>query len=162
MVVPTATVIPGSDPPGISGLTTIRPESYRQHPHRPVSRLRRRMLPLPARRGAPPSTLDWAHSRHSRAQAGFRQIRVTDTTENTARIAKQWHHAREKRKEEPAAAEGNINFEGLQQFLSCTHTLAGKTRLLRNLDSASKELRDDLIQRIWELMVSEVLLDALR
>jgi hypothetical protein len=45
-------------------------------------------------------------------RAGFRQIRVTDTTENAARIAKQWHHAREKRKEELVAAEGNINFEG--------------------------------------------------
>jgi hypothetical protein len=93
-------------------------------------------------------------------QAGFRQIRVTDTTENAARIAKQWHHAREKRKEEPAAAEGNINFEGLQRFLSCIHTLTGEKRLLRNLYSASKELRGDLIQRLWKRIVSEVLDDA--
>jgi len=31
-------------------------------------------------------------------RAGFRQIRVTDTTESAARVAKHWHHAREKGK----------------------------------------------------------------
>jgi SAM-dependent methyltransferase len=71
-------------------------------------------------------------------RAGFRQIRVTDTTANAARIAKQWHQAREKRKEELVAAEGNINFEGLQRFLSCVHILTGEKRLLRYLYFASK------------------------
>ena len=73
-------------------------------------------------------------------RAGFCQIRVTDTTESAARIAKQWHHAREKRKEELVAAEGNINFEGLQRFLSCVHILTGEKRLLRYLYFASKGL----------------------
>jgi ubiquinone/menaquinone biosynthesis C-methylase UbiE len=72
-------------------------------------------------------------------RAGFRQVRVTDTTESAARIAKRWHHAREKRKEELVAAEGNINFEELQRFLSCVHTLTGQKRLLRYLYFASKE-----------------------
>jgi hypothetical protein len=72
-------------------------------------------------------------------RAGFRQIRVTDTTESAARVAKQWHHAREKRKEELVAAEGNINFEGLQRFLSCVYTLMGEKRLLRYLYFASKD-----------------------
>jgi SAM-dependent methyltransferase len=71
-------------------------------------------------------------------RAGLRQIRVTDTTESAARIAKQWHHAREKRKEELVAAEGNISFEGLQRFLSCVHILTGEKRLLRYLYFASK------------------------
>jgi ubiquinone/menaquinone biosynthesis C-methylase UbiE len=71
-------------------------------------------------------------------RVGFRQIRVTDTTESAARIAKQWHHAREKRKEKLVAAEGNINFEGLQRFLSCVHILTGEKRLLRYLYFASK------------------------
>jgi SAM-dependent methyltransferase len=71
-------------------------------------------------------------------RAGFRQIRVTDTTESAARIAKQWHHAREKRKEELVAAEGTISFEGLQRFLSCVHILTGEKRLLRYLYFASK------------------------
>ena len=72
-------------------------------------------------------------------RAGFRQIRVTDTTESAARVAKRWHLAREKRREELVAVEGNINFEGLQRFLSCVHTLTGERRLLRYLYFASKD-----------------------
>jgi SAM-dependent methyltransferase len=49
-------------------------------------------------------------------RAKFRHLRVQDTTESAARIAKQWYYAREKRKEELVAAEGNTNFEGLQRF----------------------------------------------
>ena len=71
-------------------------------------------------------------------QAGFRQIRKTDTTESAARVAKRWHDAREKRKEELVAAEGNINFEGLQRFLSCVYTLTSEKRLLRYLYFARK------------------------
>jgi ubiquinone/menaquinone biosynthesis C-methylase UbiE len=77
-------------------------------------------------------------------RARFRDIRIQDTTESAARIAKQWYQAREKRKEELVAAEGNTNFEGLQQFLSCVHVLTSEKRLLRYLYVASKETRDDL------------------
>jgi SAM-dependent methyltransferase len=73
-------------------------------------------------------------------RAGFRHIRVTDTTGSAARIAKQWHHAREKRKEELVAVEGSTNFEGLQRFLSCVHTLTSEKRLLRYLYFATKHL----------------------
>jgi ubiquinone/menaquinone biosynthesis C-methylase UbiE len=72
-------------------------------------------------------------------RAGFRLIRVIDTTESAARIAMQWHHAREKRREALVAMEGNINFEGLQQFLSCVHLMACEKRLLRYLYFASKD-----------------------
>jgi ubiquinone/menaquinone biosynthesis C-methylase UbiE len=71
-------------------------------------------------------------------QAGFHRICVTDTTESASRVAKQWHRAREKRKEELVAAEGNINFEGLQRFLSCVHILSSEKRLLRYLYFANK------------------------
>jgi hypothetical protein len=71
-------------------------------------------------------------------RAEFRHIRVEDTTENAARIAKQWYDAREKRKEELVAAEGNTNFEGLQRFLSCVYMLTSEKRLLRYLYVASK------------------------
>ena len=71
-------------------------------------------------------------------RAGFRQIRVIDTTERAERIAKQWHQAREGRKQELVAMEGNINFDGLQRFLSCVHTLTSEKRLLRYLYFASK------------------------
>jgi ubiquinone/menaquinone biosynthesis C-methylase UbiE len=71
-------------------------------------------------------------------QARFRQTRTTDTTENAAGVAKRWHDAREKRKEELIATEGNLNFDGLQRFLSCVHTLMSEKRLLRYLYFASK------------------------
>ena len=66
-------------------------------------------------------------------QAGVRKIRATDTTENAACIAKKWHEAREKRKNELVALEGATNFEGLQAFLSCVHSLTAERRLLRFL-----------------------------
>lgn len=71
-------------------------------------------------------------------QAGFSQVRSTDTTENAARISKKWHDAREKRKKELVAAEGVPTFEGLQRFLSCVHTLTSERRLLRYLYFARK------------------------
>ena len=71
-------------------------------------------------------------------RAGFRQIRATDTTESAARIAKQWHQARERRRQELVAMEGDVNFEGLQRFLSCVHILTSEKRLLRYLYFASK------------------------
>jgi SAM-dependent methyltransferase len=77
-------------------------------------------------------------------RAKFRHIRVKDTTEGAARIAKQWYCARDKRKEDLVEAEGDINFEGLQRFLSCVHTLTNERRLLRYLYVANKEFRDDL------------------
>ena len=72
-------------------------------------------------------------------RAGFRQISATDTTANAAFIAKRWHDAREKRKEELIAAEGLSNFQGLQRFLSCVQTLTNERRLLRYLYVATKE-----------------------
>jgi hypothetical protein len=71
-------------------------------------------------------------------QVGFCGIRTTDTTENAARIAKKRHDAREKWKQELVTAEGQANFDGLQKFLSCVHTLTGEKRLLRYLYLASK------------------------
>jgi SAM-dependent methyltransferase len=72
------------------------------------------------------------------ARAGFCHIHATDTTDSAARIAQRWHHAREKRKEELVAAEGNTNFEGLQRFLSCVQLLTSERRLLRFVYIASK------------------------
>jgi SAM-dependent methyltransferase len=71
-------------------------------------------------------------------QARFSEVRTTDTTENAARISRKWHDAREKRKEELVAIEGNANFDGLQRFLSCVHTLTSERRLLRYLYFAIK------------------------
>jgi len=72
-------------------------------------------------------------------RAGFRQLRVTDTTESTSRIAKRWQDAREKRELELVVVEGKTNFEGLQRFLDCVHVLTRERRLLRYLYVATKE-----------------------
>ena len=65
-------------------------------------------------------------------RAGFKRVRVIDTTESAAKIANRWRQAREKRKAELTALEGN-NFEGLQRFLLCVHNLTAERRLLRYL-----------------------------
>lgn len=72
-------------------------------------------------------------------QAGFQETRAVDTTENAARISKKWHEARERRRKELVALEGTANFEGLQAFLSCVHTLTAERRLLRYLYVAEKD-----------------------
>jgi SAM-dependent methyltransferase len=71
---------------------------------------------------------------------GFSEIKTTDTSGNAANIAKRWHDAREKRKADLIAAEGDANFDGLQRFLSCVHTITGERRLRRYLYSASKPI----------------------
>jgi SAM-dependent methyltransferase len=71
-------------------------------------------------------------------RAGFREVRATDTTESAASIAKNWHQAREKWRNELVAIEGTSNFEALQGFLSCVHSLTAERRLLRYLYVADK------------------------
>jgi SAM-dependent methyltransferase len=71
-------------------------------------------------------------------QAGFREVQATDTTENAASIAKKWHQAREKRRQDLIALEGTSNFDGLQAFLSCVHNLTAERRLLRYVYVADK------------------------
>jgi ubiquinone/menaquinone biosynthesis C-methylase UbiE len=71
--------------------------------------------------------------------AGFRLMNVTDTSEQAAEIAKRWREARERAKDTLSAAEGVANFEGLQRFLACVHTLTSEKRLLRCVYLARKE-----------------------
>ena len=71
--------------------------------------------------------------------AGFRVINVIDTSEEAAGIAKRWRAAREKSKDGLVAAEGLANFEGLQRFLACVHTLTFQKRLLRFVYLARKQ-----------------------
>lgn len=72
------------------------------------------------------------------AEAGFRLISATDTTQNAAHISKRWHDARAKRRDNLISIEGTPNFEGVQQFLSTVHTLTSERRLLRFLYVAEK------------------------
>jgi SAM-dependent methyltransferase len=71
--------------------------------------------------------------------SGLHLLNVSDTTLNAATIAKRWHDAREKRRNDLTAAEGAMNFEGVQRFLSCVRTLTEERRLLRRVYLARKE-----------------------
>ncbi len=61
----------------------------------------------------------------------FSIIKTEDGTENMDLIAKRWHDAREKHKEELVKIEGEKNYGGLQRFLWVTHRLAHERRMSR-------------------------------
>lgn len=71
-------------------------------------------------------------------QAGFRLLKAEDTTKNARDIAQRWRMARERRKQDLVAIEGEANYAGLQRFLACVHRLTGGRRLLRRLYLARK------------------------
>jgi SAM-dependent methyltransferase len=70
--------------------------------------------------------------------AGFRLLEKTDTSQDAAEIARRWRDARESRRQAIQAIEGPSNFDGVQRFLSCVHTLCSEKRLLRLLYTAEK------------------------
>ena len=63
--------------------------------------------------------------------AGFKLIVSHDETAAAETIARNWHAAREQHREELVTREGATNFEGLQRFLACVHTLSAERRLSR-------------------------------
>ena len=71
--------------------------------------------------------------------AGFRLVSATDTSDAAAGIAQRWREAREKRRADLIGTEGQDNFEGLQRFLACVHTVTSEKRLLRCVYLARKE-----------------------
>lgn len=78
------------------------------------------------------------HNERLIEQAGFRLLEATDTTANAAAIAQRWQAARSHHRDALIAIEDAANFEGLQQFLACVHTLCSERRLLRYLYVAEK------------------------
>jgi SAM-dependent methyltransferase len=75
---------------------------------------------------------------HLLVEAGFSVLSATDTTANAAAISARWREARANSTDQLIAIEGESNFEGLQQFLSCVHELTSERRLLRYLYVAQK------------------------
>ncbi|HKU61833.1 MAG TPA: class I SAM-dependent methyltransferase [Gemmatimonadales bacterium] len=63
--------------------------------------------------------------------AGFEIIAVHDVTANAAQVASRWHDARAHHRADLVAREGEPNFEGLQRFLRCVHTVSMERRLSR-------------------------------
>ena len=64
-------------------------------------------------------------------EAGFEIVNFEDLTPAAAEISKRWHDAREKHRDAMIKIEGEENFNGLQAFLSCVHTLTAERRLSR-------------------------------
>ena len=64
-------------------------------------------------------------------EVGFEIVSVEDLTPAAADISKRWHDAREKHRDAIIKIEGEENFNGLQEFLWCVHTLTSEKRLLR-------------------------------
>jgi SAM-dependent methyltransferase len=71
-------------------------------------------------------------------RSGFRLLEVRDATEAVASVSNRWRTARARRREELVALEGEEKFDGLQQFLTAVHTLAGERRLSRFMYLAEK------------------------
>jgi SAM-dependent methyltransferase len=65
------------------------------------------------------------------ADAGFRLLRCEDLTENMATMARRWHDARARFRDQLATDEGEAIFEGVQGFLWTCHLLAREGRLSR-------------------------------
>lgn len=78
------------------------------------------------------------HNEELLQHAGFRLIEARETTDHAAGIAERWRNARDEHRDALIVAEGEANFIGVQQFLSCVHTLTSERRLLRFLYTAQK------------------------
>jgi SAM-dependent methyltransferase len=71
-------------------------------------------------------------------EAGFEIVSIEDVTANAATVAGRWHDARERQREVLVTREGQANFDGLQKFLSCVHTVSEQRRLSRFAYRAQK------------------------
>jgi SAM-dependent methyltransferase len=73
------------------------------------------------------------------AQAGFEVLSSVDLTAGPAGISKRWHDARAQKCDDLIQIEGERNFEGLQKFLVCVHTVSKERRLSRFMYLANKQ-----------------------
>jgi cyclopropane fatty-acyl-phospholipid synthase-like methyltransferase len=64
-------------------------------------------------------------------KAGLRVRRVDDVTQNAADVARRWHNARARYREQLVTREGRTGFEELQHFLWSVHVLSTERRLSR-------------------------------
>lgn len=65
------------------------------------------------------------------ATAGLHLLQGEDLTASTATISARWRDARSRHHSPLQKLEGESNFQRLQQFLDCVHTLAGEHRVSR-------------------------------
>lgn len=74
-------------------------------------------------------------------ESGFAVRAVQDVTDNAADVASRWRDARARHRDALVAREGEANFDGLQRFLHCVHTLSVEKRLSRFAYLAEKLVR---------------------
>ena len=70
--------------------------------------------------------------------AGFDVRSASDLTDSAADVSKRWFDARAQHRETLLATEDAQNFDGLQRFLACVHTLSVERRLSRYSYLATK------------------------
>ncbi len=63
--------------------------------------------------------------------AGFAVLAVEDVTQSTADVSRRRRDARARHERALAEREGQQNFDGLQRYLECVHTLSAERRLSR-------------------------------
>jgi SAM-dependent methyltransferase len=73
-------------------------------------------------------------------EAGFEVLEVADLTASAADVSRRWHDARAEYRDVLMSTEGPENFDGLQRFLACVHTLSVERRLSRYSYLAKKNL----------------------
>jgi len=70
--------------------------------------------------------------------SGFELVAVQDLSSAAADISKRWHDARREHRDAMIPIEGEDNFNGLQEFLWCVHTVTSERRLSRFMYQARK------------------------
>jgi len=71
-------------------------------------------------------------------EADLALVQAQDTSQQAADISQRWRDARGRRMAALQKIEGEANFEGLQRFLECVHTLTAENRLARFVYVAAK------------------------
>jgi cyclopropane fatty-acyl-phospholipid synthase-like methyltransferase len=77
------------------------------------------------------------HDRFIR-EAGFTDLQVDDVTATIAQVARNWHDARERHRDDLLQMETQADFDSLQRMLWAAHTLSSEGRLSRLAYGARK------------------------
>ncbi len=84
---------------------------------------------------------------HLIKEAGFDLVRCDDLTSSTANVSRRWFDARAKYRQDMVGNEGEENFDTVQQFLWCVHTLSSEGRLSRYMYLGRKPMHQILANR---------------
>jgi ubiquinone/menaquinone biosynthesis C-methylase UbiE len=80
-------------------------------------------------------------------EAGFELVRCGDLTSSAANVSRCWYDARAKYRQDMVGNEGEENFDSVQQFLWCVHTLSSEGRLSRYMYLGRKPMHQILANR---------------